>query len=142
MAESRGVPARSAPSKDAPLIMIVDDDKAILSVLGRFISSLGYSVMTAEDGEEAGRLAAERRPDIALLDIYMPNKDGLTLLRELSVTMPETGFIMITGNDDEEVAKACLRSGAFDYLSKPVNLSALESVIKARLLLQRSMNRK
>ena len=124
---------------DAPIVLVVDDDKAILSVLTRFLSSLGYAVLTAEDGEQASRIVEERRPDIALLDIFMPNKDGLTLLRELAASRPDTGYIMITGNDDEEVAKACLRAGAFDYLSKPVNLSALESVIRARLLLQRSM---
>lgn len=134
--------AKAVPGKDAPVVMIADDDAAILSVLGRFLTSLGYTVITADDGDKAAALAAERRPDVALLDIFMPGKDGLTLLRELSSSMPETGFIMITGNDDEEVARACLKAGAFDYLSKPVNLSALESVIKARLLLQRSLKKK
>ena len=120
------------------LILVADDDPAILRLLGRFLESLGYAVELAEDGEAAVELAKARKPDIALLDIFMPKKDGMEVLKELALEQPETGFVMITGNEDEEVARACLRMGAFDYISKPVNLVALENTIKARLLLQKN----
>ncbi len=120
------------------LILVADDDPAILKLLGRFLESLGYAVELAEDGEIAVQLARARKPDIALLDIFMPKKDGIEVLKELAGELPEAGFIMITGNEDEEVARACLRMGAFDYISKPVNLVALENTIKARLLLQKN----
>ena len=120
------------------LLLVADDDHAILGVLNRFLTSLGYEVLLAADGKIALELARTRKPDIALLDIFMPKKDGLEVLRELAAELPGTGFVMITGNEDEEVAKACLNSGAFDYIQKPVNLESLGNIIKARLLIQKT----
>ncbi|MBI5742948.1 MAG: response regulator [Elusimicrobia bacterium] len=134
-------PAAAAP--DAPrghskgLLLAADDDPSILNILSRFLSSLGYEVLTAEDGARAVELARERKPDIVLLDILMPKKDGIAVLKELIAEMPGTGFVMITGNDDEEVARASLKIGAFDYIEKPVNLEQLGNILKARMLLQR-----
>jgi DNA-binding response OmpR family regulator len=119
------------------LILVADDDPAILKLLGRFLESLGYEVALAEDGEIAVQMAKARNPDIALLDIFMPKKDGIEVLKELTQEQPGIGFVMITGNEDEEVARACLRMGAFDYVAKPINLVTLENTIKARLLLQK-----
>ncbi len=129
--------AAPAPRSAKPLLLAADDDPAMLNVLGRFLASQGYEVVTAPDGAEAVSLARGRKPDLVLLDILMPKKDGMEVLRELVREMPRTGFLMITGNEDEEVAKACLELGAFDYVQKPVNLELLGNIIKARLLLQR-----
>lgn len=133
-----GKPAPAQTDTPKAVILVADDDVAILAVLSRFLTSLGYQVERAEDGEAAIELAKARKPDIALLDIFMPKKDGIEVLKELSVELPGTGFIMITGNEDEEVARACLHMGAFEYIPKPVNLVALENTIKARLLLQKN----
>lgn len=130
-------PQANAAGQPKAVILVADDDTAILGLLSRFLVSLGYEVERAEDGEAAVELAKARKPDIALLDIFMPKKDGIEVLKELAAELPGTGFIMITGNEDEEVARACLRLGAFDYIPKPVNLLALENTIKARLLLQK-----
>ena len=122
----------------APCLMLVaDDDEGTRRLLGRFLSSMGYEVAFAADGKEAVELARARKPDLILLDIFMPGKNGLEVLTELVPEMPGTGFMMITGNDDEEVARGCLAHGAFDYVSKPINLEALKTVIKSRLLLQK-----
>ncbi len=126
----------AAPSGKG-LLLAADDDKAILNLLSRFLGSLGFEVITAEDGEEAVRLARERKPDIVLLDILMPGKDGIEVLKTLADEMPDKGFVMITGNEDEEVARACLKLGAFDYIEKPVNLELLGNILKARMLIQR-----
>ena len=80
------------------------------------------------------KLAGEKKPDIVLLDINMPKNNGLEVLRKLVPEMRGTGFIMISGNDDENVARDCLTYGAFDYVSKPLNLDVLEKVITSRLL--------
>jgi DNA-binding response OmpR family regulator len=129
------VPA--AGGKKKGVILVADDDAMILNLLDRFLSSAGYEVLRALDGDTAVDMARERKPDILMLDIFMPGKDGLDVLKELRAEMPQTGFVMITGNDDEEVARTCLRMGAFDYISKPINLSSLENILKARLLLQK-----
>lgn len=137
----QGRPAAPPATTQAPaskgLLLAADDDLAILNVLSRFLKSMGFEVITAEDGEAAVRLARERKPDIVLLDILMPKKDGIEVLKELAVEMPEKGFIMITGNEDEDVARACLKLGAFDYIEKPVNLELLGNILKARMLMQR-----
>ncbi|MHB0996835.1 MAG: response regulator [Elusimicrobiales bacterium] len=119
------------------LILVADDDAAILNVLTRFLTEQGYKVIAAADGLAAEKLALERKPDLILLDIYMPGKDGVEVLKTVLAEEPGTGVIMITGNDDIEVAKSCLRLGAFDYLPKPVNLDALQARIAARLVLQK-----
>ncbi len=124
-----------APS-GAPIILVADDDDEIRKLLNRFLSSLAYEVLEAGDGEQALALARARRPKIILLDIAMPKKDGVEVLKELAAEMPGTGFIMITGNEDEELARECLGLGAFDYVSKPINIDSLGKSIKARLLLQ------
>lgn len=129
-------PASPAPGGARGLILVADDDDAILSVLSRFLRGLGYKVITATDGIAAERVAREKKPDITLLDIYMPGKDGLDVLKDLGPEMPRMGILMITGNEDEGVARDCLRLGAFDYIPKPIHLDALAERIRARLLLQ------
>lgn len=116
-------------------ILIADDDSDTRKVLRRFLRSLALETIEAEDGAEALEVARMSRPDIVLLDIYMPEKDGIEVLKELAPAMPQAGFIMITGNADEVLARKCLEYGAIDYVAKPINLEALGEIIKARLLL-------
>ena len=127
---------KTAPVPPAGLILIADDDQETRSLLRRFLSSLAYEILEAKDGGEALELARARRPDIVLLDISMPKKDGVEVLKELAPEMPGTGFMMITGNEDEDLARRCLDFGAFDYVSKPLNLESLGGIVKARMLLQ------
>ena len=137
-------PGRSQPPPGAAgrrglgVVLVADDDNSIVYLLTRFLADAGYCVISAADGLEAERLAHEFRPDIVLLDIAMPGKDGVKVLKSLVERMPETGVMIITGNEDEELARACLKMGAFDYAEKPLNLVAMERSIKARLLLQKS----
>ena len=118
------------------LILVADDDEAIIKVLQQALTQAGHKVITAADGIAAERLAREKRPDITLLDVYMPGKDGLDVLKDLVPEMQGKGIMMITGNEDEDVARNCLRLGAFDYLPKPINLDALAEMIRNRLALQ------
>jgi DNA-binding response OmpR family regulator len=135
--------ARKAPEPppqragNKPLVLVADDDEAIVMTLSRFLASLGYRVIAAADGLAAEKLALERKPDVTLLDIYMPGKDGMEVLKTVLEADPGACVIMITGNEDMAVAKASLKLGAFDYLPKPINLDALQARIAARLLLQR-----
>ncbi|HAU90432.1 MAG TPA: hypothetical protein DCW72_09530 [Elusimicrobia bacterium] len=119
------------------LVLIADDDESMLGVLSSCLRGAGYTVITATDGLAAERLALEQRPDIALLDIFMPGKNGVEVLQTLSERLPDTGVMMVSGNEDEEIARACLSKGAFDYTAKPPNLDALEGAIRARMLIQR-----
>ncbi len=129
--------ARRASCRGGGPLLIADDDAATRAILRRFFTPLFREILEAGDGAEALELARSRRPALVLLDIDMPRQNGVLVLRELAPEMPETGFMMITGNEDEEVARECLRSGAFDYVSKPINLETLGTAIKAWLLLQK-----
>jgi len=119
------------------LVLIADDDESMLGVLASCLRGAGYTVITATDGLTAERLALEQRPDIALLDIFMPGKNGVDVLQTLTERLPDTGVMMVSGNEDEEIARACLSKGAFDYTAKPPNLDALEGAVRARMLIQR-----
>ncbi|OGR50370.1 MAG: hypothetical protein A2X33_07200 [Elusimicrobia bacterium GWA2_51_34] len=130
-AENPAAKILSGPA--AGLVLIADDDPETRAVLRRFLATLDCETIEAEDGPAALELARARRPDIVLLDVFMPKKNGVDVLKELAPEMPRTGFIMVTGNEDEEVARECLESGAFDYVSKPVNIDVLGNTIKARL---------
>lgn len=129
--------AGTARGPTAGLVLFADDDPVIRAVLRRFLSSISCETIEAADGAEAIELARAHRPDIVLLDIFMPKKSGVETLKELLPEMPGTGFIMISGNNDEELARDCLRLGAFDYVVKPINLKMLGEIIKAKLLLQK-----
>lgn len=113
------------------LVMVVDDDAAILDTVGRFLASYGYEVLQYADGLSAVEAALARPPAAIVLDISMPGKDGVAVLKELLPKLKSTGFIMLSGTGDETVAQACLKLGAYDYLTKPANLGSLETILRA-----------
>lgn len=140
----RQLPGRAEPApaaapgsavKGKALVLVVDDEPSINAAVSRFLSSCGYDVLRAEDGNSALDLALSRRPAAVLLDINMPGMDGVEVLRELVPRLPGTPFIMLSANTDTEVARACLEMGAADYLAKPPNLGQLERLLKSLLFM-------
>ncbi len=117
-------------------MLVVDDEEALRKILLRVFSGLGHAVTTAADGKTGERLALEEKPDMVLLDIDMPGKDGVEVLQTLRQELPLTGIIMISGNTDECRAKACLEMGACDYLPKPLDLEELTAIVTAWLAKQ------
>jgi CheY-like chemotaxis protein len=110
-------------------ILVVDDERSVREVLSEFLTELGYEVVDAGSGTEALSRLGRDRPDAVLLDIRMPELDGVQTLRrirELNTTLP---VLMITGNDDAEVAKETIRLGAFDCLAKPFDFDYLDRVL-------------
>lgn len=131
-------PEGAGKARSKPLVLVADDEAGVCDLLASFLSSIGCEVLTAFDAPSAEALARSRKPDIVLLDIFMPGQNGHEILPALREGAPGAGVIMISGNDDEQLARRCLREGAFEYLQKPLNLEALGKAIKARLLLQAS----
>ncbi|MBI4350293.1 MAG: response regulator [Elusimicrobia bacterium] len=136
-AAARPAPAPAPAAGSKGLVLVADDDAALAGAASRFLASRGYEVLQAGDGGRAVELARARRPDAVVLDITMPGKDGVEVLRELAPELPGTGFIMLSGNEDGNVAPACLKIGASNYLNKPADLVLLESLI-SRLLSRRA----
>ncbi len=111
-------------------ILVADDSDAIRLVL-KDILSIGDHVVVAEavDGAEAVDLYCQHRPQILLLDLAMPKKDGLTVVKEIIEFDPKAKIILITASDDQKIIQRCLDSGAASYISKPFDFNGvLESV--------------
>lgn len=107
-------------------ILVVDDEPDIRNLLRDILEDEGYEVDTAENGEAARKAHRERRPDLILLDIWMPDVDGITLLKEWSddgeLPMP---VIMMSGHGTVETAVEATRLGAYDFIEKPLSLAKL-----------------
>jgi len=128
--------ASTDDAQGRPLILIAEDDDLVLRVLRKYLRGEGYGVITAADGVTAEELAKAHRPDIVLLDIFLPRRNGVEVLKTLSRELPGTGVMMISGNADEEIARDCLGHGAYDYFAKPASLEAVGMSVKGRLFIQ------
>lgn len=118
-------------SKD---ILIVDDEVGIRELLSEILFDEGYQVHLAENAEQARAYRHEHEPDLVLLDIWMPDTDGVTLLKEWVeqdlLTMP---VVMMSGHGTIETAVEATRIGAVDFLEKPIALQKLLSTIAKAL---------
>jgi DNA-binding NtrC family response regulator len=114
-------------------ILSADDDEDLVNLLSRELSNVGYNVSVAFDGAQAITLSTEKKFDLAILDIKMPKKDGLEVLKFIKENSPSTKVIMLTAYADVANALAAKRLGAEDFLEKPYDLGELLSTIE-RLL--------
>ncbi|MBM4123461.1 MAG: response regulator [Nitrospira sp.] len=117
-------------------ILIVDDEQAICEMLREFLERRQYRVRTAANGEEALALVKREPPDLVLLDIYMPGINGVEVLRRLLASGFTGGIIMLTASQDEPLLQTALDIGAFDVLSKPVDLDQVELAVMVKLAMQ------
>ena len=110
-------------------IMIADDSDAIRLVL-KDILSIGDHTVTGEakDGAEAVEIFQQLNPDLLLLDLAMPKKDGLAVVKEIIAQNPSAKIILITASDDQKIIQQCLDSGARSFISKPFDFN---NVLKA-----------
>ena len=115
-------------------ILVVDDEIGIRELLSEILADEGHQVMLAENAGAARRVRAAQRPDLVLLDIWMPDTDGITLLKEWAangqLTMP---VVMMSGHGTIETAVEATRIGALDYLEKPIALQRLLATVKRAL---------
>lgn len=113
-------------------VLIVDDEKPIVDILVYNLQKEGYNTLEANDGEEAIRIAFEKKPDLILLDIMLPKIDGLTVCKKIRnfFDMP---IIMISAKDEEIDKILGLELGADDYITKPFSVRELIARVKANL---------
>lgn len=115
-------------------ILIVDDEDSVREVLSEYFTEQGYSVAMADAGETALALVQERAPDLVLLDVRMPGIDGVETLRRMRAIAPEVSVIMVTANEDVDLARETLKLGALDYVAKPFDFVYLERAVMAGLV--------
>ncbi len=114
-------------------ILVVDDEPEVCRMLEIFLGKKGYQVFRAFDGKTALELVKEERPHIVLLDIKMPGMDGIECLKKIVEIDKELGVIMITAVKKEETGKEALELGAYDYITKPLDLHYLEECLKWKI---------
>ena len=114
-------------------ILIVDDEKNIREGLGRSLEMDGYEVLLAEDGKQGWNLVNEEHVDLVIADLKMPEMSGEELLKRISSSYPTIPVIILTGHGTIESAVEAMRNGAFDFVTKPVNLDRLSLLAKRAL---------
>jgi DNA-binding NtrC family response regulator len=121
-------------NKQAPYILVVDDEQDIRQLVSEILEDEGYDVAMAENAAEARRQKALRRPHLILLDIWMPDCDGITLLREwVAEDDALCPVIMMSGHASVESAVEATRLGAYDFLEKPLSLAKLLLIVERAL---------
>src|SRR2546422_11582868 len=115
-------------------ILVVDDEIGIRELLSEILADEGHQVLLAESAGDARRLRERGRPDLVLLDIWMPDTDGITLLKEWAasgqLTMP---VVMMSGHATIETAVEATRIGALDFLEKPITMQKLLKAVEQGL---------
>jgi DNA-binding NtrC family response regulator len=116
-----------------PKILIIDDDELVATSLKKVLIKQNFSVQTCLNADESKNITAEFQPDVILLDIYLTTHNGIDILKILKRNFREIPVIMITGYADVKMAVTSIKSGAFDFLLKPIDLEQLSIVLDKAL---------
>src|SRR5574341_700130 len=117
-------------------VLIVDDDEALRGLLARELSRSGHRVTQAAEGAECLSRIKEEEPDVALLDLMLPDQPGIEVLRRLRAERPAVEVVVLTAHGTIDTALAAMKLGAYDYLRKPCHLQEVE------IALQRAFERR
>ena len=121
----------ATPSKQAVTVCLVDDDPSVLKATSRLLSFGGWKVESFSDPTAFLRYARTHRPEVVVLDIWMPVMDGLEVQRQLRASCPSTRVIVLTSNDDPAVRSKAMDAGARAFILKTAGhdefLAAIES---------------
>jgi len=125
----------SQPKRSSPLILLAEDNEANISTMMDYLQVQGYQVSLARNGVEAVKIAKQQKPDLILMDIQMPEMDGLEATQRISsdanlATIPIIALTALAMPGDRE---RCIAAGAVEYLTKPVGLKKLMSIITEHL---------
>jgi two-component system sensor histidine kinase/response regulator len=119
-------------------LLVIDDQEANIQVLGSMLGKLGFEILPATDGDQAIRRMNSRRPDLILLDLLMPGKDGFEICRQIQSNpeWAEIPIIFLSASDDKNLIVRALESGGVDYITKPFNKLELVSRVRTHLMLK------
>lgn len=120
-------------------IMVVDDEEALVRLISYNLSKEGFNVVTALDGIEAWQMIKAEKPDLVVLDLMLPGKDGLEICRDLRKENIDIPIIMLTARDEEIDKILGLELGADDYMTKPFSVRELSARVKAVLRRKQSI---
>jgi two-component system response regulator AtoC len=115
--------------KDRIRILLIEDEDLSRESLTRLLKNAGYAVDGAESGEKAMQLLALDNYDIIVADLFLPDSNGIEILKKVKGNCPETEVILITGHASAETAVKAMKEGAFDYITKPLNFDELQFIL-------------
>jgi DNA-binding NtrC family response regulator len=121
-------------------ILLVDDDPNCIDIISEVLKRTGLEVEVARDGEEALNKFTMKSFELTLTDLMMPKMNGMSLLKEIRRREKEAVVLVITGFGTIESAVSAIKAGAYDYITKPINLDELELVINRALEKKRLIN--
>ncbi len=120
---------RAAAKQSQKKVLIVDDESLIRYSLQRFVEDEGFTAYTADSGIHALKSLEEDKPEVVILDIHLPDANGLTLLKTIKEADPDVTVIMITGMADIQSTVEAMKKGALDYLEKPIDFDKLKGML-------------
>src|ERR1700674_4492047 len=123
------VPETRAAMKERTKILLIDDEAPSREALTLLLKSADYDVKSAGSGNEAFELLAEDGFDIIITDLFLPDLDGIDILKQVKSASPEMEVILITGHAAAETAVRAMKEGAFDYITKPLNIDELRLIL-------------
>ena len=118
------------------MVLVVDDEPMVRNLLSQFLTMRGYRVCTAQDGTQALAMVKQEQPQSIILDLYMPDMNGLEVLRQLRSQEYRGGVIVLTASQDEKLLQETLELGSVDIMGKPVDLERLALLIQVSLVLK------
>lgn len=118
-------------------ILVVDDEPSVAEAFSRFLRFEGHTAHVASSGEDAVRHVEQARPDLVVMDVRMPGMDGLQALAQMRQRYPDLYVVIMTAFGTSQTSIDAIRAGAFDYLTKPLDLEHLRSVIQKALASQK-----
>jgi|WetSurMetagenome_2_1015567.scaffolds.fasta_scaffold359582_1 two-component system, chemotaxis family, chemotaxis protein CheY len=113
-----------------PKILVADDAEFLRVQAARMLGVEGFSISEAENGTQAVEQFRSEKPDIVLLDLAMPEKDGLTALKEILAIQPDAKIIMLSSPGQETLVLQAIRAGAKDYIVKPIERERVIGAIR------------
>ncbi len=119
---------------NSPRILVVDDERELLEGLEEYLAENGYEVTTAIDGEAGLAAARANPPDLVLLDIRMPGLDGREVCRRLRQMDSGLPIILLTAVNEEDLARQAMEIGAYDYITKPIDLNYLRTSVVIKII--------
>lgn len=131
--------ARSA-LQEGRSILVVDDEPQIRDLLTKYLTQKHYRVHAAQDGPAALALVDLERPDLVVLDMYMPGMNGVEVFRKLRSKNYRGGIMMLTSSQDENLLKEALDLGSLDIVGKPADLERIELAIQVSLILAKRLS--
>lgn len=115
--------------RESTSVLVVDDEPLITDMVSKFLTRRGYTVLSASNGREALERVVEKRPDVIVLDLYLPDLNGIDVMQELRRNRYPGRIVILTAGQEEDLLQQALQLDAIDIVTKPVDLERLELVV-------------